>query len=153
MLRWLKGKGAPKPPAAVTFRFAGNPSASERDSRVQEGETREALFDEFARTFCHRPGENFVQEIQRVNAYKLLDWLSPKSGEAESMAFVSLAVDATRMGIRFWEQSGIVGFRLGGEPPRRSVDALSVLAQSVGIPIKLYWETPEGDTRLIEFST
>lgn len=152
MLRWVKGDKVAKA-VVVVFRFTGDPPAADPAlPGVGQDEPIEAIHEEFARTFCHRPGENLVAHLRKAGTTRLLDWLAPEANSAESMAFVRLAVDATRKGMPLWEQTGFHGFRDGGPPPIPTQDALSVLAQTLGKPIKLYYEKPDGATMVLDFA-
>ena len=124
---------------------------------VRDDESPDALYDEFCRTFEHKPSVNFMQFLRETGATRMIDWLRPETDCALPMGFIRLAVDGTRRGFRVWEQPGI-NMRYegrwdhGGLPPQESLDAVSVLAQILEKPIKLYYSEREGgDLMVMEF--
>src|SRR5437870_10244057 len=70
---------------------------------VREEEGIEALYEEFCRTFCHRPGVNFMDFRRAEGVTRMIDWLRPETPCALPKGFIRLAVDATRKGHKFWE--------------------------------------------------
>src|SRR5688572_12058798 len=112
---------------------------------VRDDESLEALYDEFCRTFCHKPGVNFMKFMKDEGVTHLIDWLRPETPCALPKGFIRLAVDATRKGYKFWEQPGVNMMyegnwtEGGGLPPKESLDAVSVMAQILEKPIKLYY--------------
>jgi hypothetical protein len=132
--------------------FGGTPASTQG---VRAEESIEALHEEFCRTFCHRPGVNFMAILQADGATRLIEWLQPSTPCALPKGFVRLAVDGTRRGIKFWEQPGITmvyegNWSNGGLPPQESQDALSVLAQILGKPIKLYYQQQENGPQMVK---
>ncbi len=126
---------------------------------VREDEIIEALHDEFCRTFCHRPGVNFMQFLKDERVTNMIAWLRPETACALPKGFIRLAVDSTRKGYKIWEQPGINlvydgnWTESGGLPPQESLDALSVLAQILQKPIKLHYTQSEGgELMLMEFA-
>lgn len=79
-----------------------------------------------------------MEFIRGENIPPLEKWLHWKSNNAESMAFLTLMVDATRKGTKIWEQTGIKAFHEGGRPPQISIDALATLTQIMEIHIELF---------------
>ena len=124
---------------------------------AQDDERLDALYEEFCRTFQHKPGVNFMNFLRQEDVTALIDWLRPNGACALPAGFIRLAVDSTRKGYRVWEQPGINmmyegRWDHGGLPLRESLDALSVLAQVLEKPIKLtYTQTEGGDVLQIEF--
>jgi hypothetical protein len=124
---------------------------------VGEAERLEDLFEEFCRTFQHKPGENFVDHLRSTGADRMIAWLHPSTECALPKGFVRLAVDSTRKGYKVWELPGISmayegRWDHGGLPPEESLEALSVLAQIIEKPIKLYYtEKQGGDPMVLRF--
>ena len=125
---------------------------------VRDDESIEALYEEFCRTFCHRPGVNFIQYLRDQGVTRMIEWLRPETPCALPRDFIRLAVDATRKGDKTWEQPGVNMMYLdnwsdgGGLPTQESRDALSALAQILEKPIKLYYtQTEGGELMLMEF--
>lgn len=126
---------------------------------VRPEENLDDVFVEFQRTFCHRPGVNFVEFLQANGVTRLLEWLSPRSDCPIPKSFIRLSVDATRRGYRVWENRQPLvmnyegNYSQGGLPAQESLDALSVLAQVLELPIRLYYrENPEAPLLVREFA-
>jgi hypothetical protein len=129
------------------------------DAGVRDDERLEDLYEEFCRTFQHRPGENFMECLRATDTAKMIEWLRPETPCAIPKGFIRLAVDATRKGYRLWEQPGLSMYYEGnwtaggGLPPQESQEGLSVLARLLKLPIKLYYtETQGGDTMVTEYT-
>jgi len=124
---------------------------------VRSDERMEDLYEEFCRTFCHRPGVNFMDHLNEEGVTRLIDWLHWDTSDPVPKSFIRLAVDATRGGHKIWEKKGLSmyyegGWDQGGRPGQESRDALSVLAQVLGKPIKLYYrEKPDSSDMVMEF--
>src|SRR5262249_30054197 len=141
--------------------FGKSPQAGSGPASAAEGvrpdESLDDLYAEFCRTFCIRPGVNLMDYLRAEGVTRLIDWLRPSTPCALPKGFIRLGVDATRKGYKVWEQPGINmlyegNWDQGGLPPRESRDALSVLAQVLGKPIKLYYrEKPDGPNMVMEF--
>jgi len=139
-------------------RFGKSPPAEGGAAGVRPEEDLDDLYAEFRRTFCHRPGVNFMDFLKAEGVTRMIDWLRPDNPCALPKGFIRLAVDATRKGHKFWEVRQPIymnyegNWDQGGLPGRESLDALSVLAQILGLPIKLYYrEKPEGELMVMEF--
>lgn len=131
---------------------------AEEKAGLRDDESLDALYEEFCRTFQHRPGENFMEYLHATDATKMIAWLQPETPCALPKGFIRLAVDTTRKGYRIWEQPGLSMYYEGnwtaggGLPPEESQEALSVLAQMLNLKIKLYYtETQGGETMVMEF--
>jgi hypothetical protein len=132
---------------------AGPPAAG-----VRPEESIDDLYAEFCRTFCHRPGVNFMDFLKAEGITRMIDWLRPTTPCAVPKGFIRLAVDSTRKGSNVWGTSDPIVMNYegnwdhGGLPGRESLDALSVLAQILGKPIKLYYrEKQNGGGMVAEF--
>ena len=83
-----------------------------------------------------------------------LDWRNP---DPFPKAFIRLALASLERGENFWDQTGVSMFyenrRPGrGEPPREDQEAISVLAQIVRKPFKVYYHLePDGDLMVMEY--
>jgi hypothetical protein len=138
--------------------FAPTPHSEEPTAGVRPDESLEALHAEFCRTFCHQPDVKFMDFLRSAGVTRLIDWLRSDTTDPLPKSFIRLAVDATRKGHRIWEKQGLSMFYEGnwtegsGLPGQESLDALSVLAQVLGKPIKLYYkEKPDGPHMVMEF--
>ena len=125
---------------------------------VMPDESIDDLYEEFCRTFHFRPGVNFMDFLKAEGLTRMIEWLHPSTPCALPKGFIRLAVDATRKGSTFWERRGISMYYEGnwtpggGLPPQESRDALSVLAQIIEKPIKLYYtEKQDGPMMVMEF--
>ena len=138
--------------------LGAQPQADAAVSAVRPEESRDDLYTEFRRTFRHRPGVNFVEFLNAEGITRMIDWLQPSNPCAVPHAFVQLAVDATRNGKKLWEIREPIcinyeGNRNNGGPPSQdTLDALSVLAQILDKPVKLYYpEKSGGQLMVMEF--
>jgi hypothetical protein len=138
--------------------FGKSPQARGGAAGVRPDESLDDLYAEFCRTFCHRPGVNFMDFLKAEGVTRMIDWLRPDSPCALPKGFIRLAVDATRKGYKVWEVREPIymnyegNWDQGGLPGRESLDALSVLAQILGKPIKLYYrEKPDGELMVMDF--
>ena len=125
---------------------------------VRDDENLPVLHAEFCRTFQHKPGVNFMEFLEREGVTRMIEWLRPETACAIPKGFVRLAVNSVRKGFNVWEMEGISmayegnWTEGGGLPPQESLDALSVLAQILEKPIKLYYtEFDGGSQMMIEF--
>jgi hypothetical protein len=114
----------------------------------------EPLHTEFCQTFCHQPGVNFSDFLRREKVTRLIDWLDWKTGDPIAQSFIRQAVECTRRGENFGDKPGISllfegNYDRGGKPNQASQDALSVLAQVLGKPVKLYYHDKPGGTPLV----
>ena len=122
---------------------------------VQPDESLDDLYEEFCRTFCHKPGVNFMQYLREKNATRMIAWLHPSTPCALPKSFIRLFVGTTRAGQNLWEKPGVTmayngnWTAGGGLPPQESQDALSVLAQMWEKPIKLYYTETEGGPTMV----
>ena len=123
---------------------------------VRDDESLADLHSEFCRTFEHKPGVNFMEFLEREGVTRMIEWLRPETPCAIPKGFVRLAVDSLRKGYNLWESDGVsmayegnwtAG---GGLPPQESQDALSVLAQILEKPIKLYYTEFEGGPQMLK---
>jgi hypothetical protein len=125
---------------------APSPAAAERNAN---DENIDALYEEFCRTFCHRPEVNFVDFLKAEGATRMIAWLRPATPCALPKGFIRLAVNATRKGENVRDMPGISmlyegNWDHGGLPMQESLAAVSVLAQMLGKPIKIFYRTKPG---------
>lgn len=122
-----------------------------------EGEQAKADYEAFCATFCVRPGTNFVDFLKAQGVSRLIDWLHWHTPEAEPKAFVRLMLEMQKQGKNIWDQPGISmlhegRWSQGGGPSQFSRDALSVLAQILEKPIKVYYrKIPSDPLMVMEF--
>jgi hypothetical protein len=103
----------------------------------------------FCANFCFKPGVNLADFLKNEGVTRMIDWLDPRSMYPEPKAIIRLALDTLRRGENFWDQSGICMFVKGsrsdhGGPSQESQDAISVLCQITGMPIKVYYHDQPG---------
>ena len=124
------------------------------ETRVVAGalgdERTQAEYDTFCASFCHKPGVRFTEFLKQERVDKLLEWLDPQNDEPEPKAFVRLAVATMERGENFWDLPGLSmllegRWSAGGGPSEFSDHALSVLAQIVEKPIKVYYREQPGE--------
>jgi hypothetical protein len=122
-----------------------------------EGEQAKPDYETFCATFCFRPGKNFIDFLKTEGVTRMLEWLQWTTPEAEPKAFIRLMLELQKQGKNIWDQPGISMFvdgrwSQGGGPSRFSQDALSVLAQILERPIKVYFnKTPNDPLKVLEF--
>jgi hypothetical protein len=85
---------------------------------------------------------------------RLADWLHWSTPEAEPKAIIRLVLELMRRGQNFWDQPGISLYvdgrwSAGGGPSKESQDALSVLAQVLEKPIKVYFRKKPAEPILV----
>jgi len=137
--------------------FGRTPPSEAAAQGVRPDETLEALHAEFCRTFCHRPHVNFMDLLRRQGVSRLIDWLQWQTADPLAQSFIRLAVDGTRRGHKIWEKQGLSmlfegNWDRGGLPGQESREALAVLAQVLGKPLKLYYrERSDGPDLVLEF--
>ncbi len=126
---------------------------------VGADESLDDLYEEFCRTFYARPGVLLMDLLRQEGVTRMIEWLRPDSDCAIPKGLIRLGVDSARKGYKVWEQPGIsMAYegnwdQGGGLPPQESRDALSVLAQILRVPIKLYYHEREGGPLMVmEFS-
>jgi len=141
--------------ASFTHRIEGGPGGQ---SATFGEDTVEAEFEEFRRTFCHRPGENFWDFLEKEGVTNLQKWLRPDCPNPEPKAIIRLLLDMQKRGENLWDQTGVSIFHMGrwseagGEPTTFSQEALSVLTQIWGKPIELFYEPePDGQIMVMKF--
>jgi hypothetical protein len=138
-----------------------NPSASAQfTDRINAGEPKgvayahgeENLEEEhrqFCESFCFKPGVRLMDFLKQEGITRMVDWLDWRSPYPEPKAIIRLALDMIQRGENFWDQAGICMFVTGaranrGEPAQESQDAISVLSQITGKPIKVYYHDQPG---------
>jgi hypothetical protein len=140
--------------ACFTGRVKEGPKGA---SSALEGEAGQAAYEEFARTFCLRPGTNFVDFLDQEGVTALKMWLDPRTSSPEARAFIALVLEMQRRGENLWDPEGISIFRQGaeghgGRPGREEEEALSVLAQVIAKPVQVYYRpTPGADFHVLKF--
>jgi hypothetical protein len=138
--------------------FGNSPPAPAAPAAAPPLEDIGAVHAEFCRTFCHRPGVNFMDFLQAEGVTRMIDWLRPETPCAVPRGFVRWAVNITRQGEHVWDKSGVSllyegNAEQGGLPPQESLDALSVLAQILGKPVKLFHRPrPAADLMVMEYA-
>jgi len=139
------------------FGSASPPSGARGASARAQDTIDDALFEEFCRTFCYRPGVNFMDFLKAEGVTRMIEWLRPATTCALTKAFIRLAVDATRKGQNIWEMPGLSMLYEGywdpeSLPGRDSLDAMSVLAQILAKPIKVFYrEKVDGELMVMKF--
>lgn len=134
--------------------FGARRSTSGQDINAADAD---ALYDEFCRTFRDQRGLKFVETWKAEGHHQLLSWLRPATPCAVPRTFVKLIVDATRRGVRLWDQPSIAMMYVGdsdngGLPPQASLDALAKLTQVLAKPIKLFYRPkPDGEVMVMEW--
>jgi hypothetical protein len=122
-----------------------------------EGEHAKPDYEAFCVNFCFRPGTKLMDFLEAEGATRLRTWLHWSTPEAEPKAFIRLMLELMRREQPIWDQPGISLFldgrwSEGGGPSRESQDALSVLAQILQKPIKVYYrQKPRDPIMVIEF--
>ena len=165
LFRSLFGKHATMPGTSVAAPPLNderdrNPVASMRFTDIEDGpqgvaaahndEAARREYDAFCAQFCFQPGRNFREFLEAEKVTRLIAWLEPQSGEPEPRAFIRLILDMIGRGQNVWDQPGISmlvegRWSQGGGSSQESRDAISVLSQILGMPIKVYFrETPDG---------
>jgi hypothetical protein len=119
-----------------------------------EGEQAKADHETFSATFCVRPGTNFIEFLKAEGATRMLEWLQWCTPEAEPKAFIRLMLGMQKQGKNIWDQPGISmlhegRWSQGGGPSHFSRDALSVLAQILEKPIKVYYRKKPSDPLMV----
>jgi hypothetical protein len=95
--------------------------------------------------------------LEAQGVTRLVNWLHWSTPEAEPKAFIRLMLQLVRRGQQIWDQPGIRVFvdgrwSQGGGPSRESQAALSVLAQVLEKPIKVYYRRkPRDPIMVMEF--
>jgi hypothetical protein len=105
----------------------------------------EDLYEEFCRTFCFRPGVNFMDYLKAEGHTDLIKWFHWTTPEPEPKAIIRLMVATTRAGQHVWDKKGLSLFHdgswdRGGGPSDYTKDALSVLAKVLVKPIKVGYQ-------------
>ncbi len=105
-------------------------------------------FEEFKDTFYLNPEARFFDVLKEGRHTKLLLWLDPSNGFSESQAFILLANEVTRRGVKIWEQTGITMNLDEGngssEISEFSRKSLGELATFLGFPITVYYRESIG---------
>ncbi len=128
----------------VTAGFAGRVTDQPGPMAVaHEGEATEAEWVEFRQRFCFQPEKYLLAFLRAEGVTRLEEWLHWSNPDPFPKAFIRLALETMRRGENFWEQPGVVLFwSQPGEPRQENQDALSVLAQVLEQPIKVYYHPP-----------
>jgi hypothetical protein len=121
---------------------------------ANEGEQAKSDYEAFADAFCLRPGVKLMDFLDAEGVIKLKAWLHWSTLEAEPKAFIRLALDLLRRGQSLGDQPGISFFvdgrwSQGGGPSQPSQDALSVLAQVLQKPIKVFFRKKPAEPILV----
>jgi hypothetical protein len=132
-------------------------SGQQSAQSVGPDEKIEDLYDEFCRTFCFRPGVNFMDYLKAEGHTDLIQWFHWTTPEPEPKAIIRLVVATTRLGQNIWDKKGFSLYHdgswdRGGGPSDYTKDALSVLAKVLGKPITVgYTVIQDGPIMLIKF--
>jgi hypothetical protein len=124
---------------------------------AHEGEQAKPDYDVFCAKFCFRPHTKFMDFLEAEGVTRLKAWFHWSTPEAEPNAIIRLLVELMRQGVNIWEQPGISlyldgGWSRGGGPSSDSQAALSVLAQILEKPIKVYYrQKPNEPIMVTEF--
>jgi hypothetical protein len=122
-----------------------------------EGEHAKPDYDAFCAGFCFRPGAKLMDFLEANKVEQLSAWLHWSTPEAEPKAFIRLMLELMRRGHNIWDQPGISVFvdgrwSVGGGSSSASQDALSILAQILEKPIKVYFrQKPGAPIMFVEF--
>jgi hypothetical protein len=121
---------------------------------ADEGEQAKPDYEAFCADFCFRPGTKLMDFLEVEGVTRLQAWLHWSTPEAEPKAFIRLMLELVRRGQNIWDQPGISLFvdgrwSQGGGPSGESQDALSVLAQILAKPIKVYYRQKPGDPMMV----
>src|SRR5947209_809489 len=141
-----------------TSASAGAGSSGQQSGHsVAPDEKIEDLYEEFSRTFCFRPGMNFMDYLKAEGHTDLIQWFHWSTQEPEPKAIIRLVVATTRLGQNIWDKQGFSLYHdgswdRGGGPSDYTKNALSVLAKVLGKPITVYYtEKQDGPILLIKF--
>jgi hypothetical protein len=137
-------------PVAVAGILGAGDGSPRGTGSAREGQLAKPDYDAFRATFCCRPGRKLADVLEAEGVTRLTAWLHWGTPEPEPKAFIRLMLELMRRGESIWDQSGISLYvegrwSQGGGPSRESQDALSVLAQILAKPIKVYYEKRPGD--------
>jgi hypothetical protein len=144
------------PGAAASISGAAN-DGPRGVASAREGEHAKPDYETFCAQFCFRPDTRLVAFLEAQGVTRLLAWLHWSTPEAEPKAFIRLMLELLRRGQQIWDQPGISLFvdgrwSQGGGPSSESQAALSVLAQVLEKPIKVYYrQKPRDPIMVIEF--
>lgn len=127
-------------------RLSGNSLPTEPASEEEVEAKRE--YETFCATFEFKPGTNLMKFVEANGITGLKRWLHWSNPEAEPRAFIRLALESARQGERLWEKPGISMY-LSEKPSRENQAAISVLAQVLEKPIKLYFRAPSDNSMAV----
>lgn len=139
----LLGRSGNNPPSAVA-----NEQPLGVASAHESGEDVQREYEEFCQTFYFLLGERLIDFLVTNKVDRLSAWFHPSTPEPEPKCFIRFANDATRKGVQVWQQPGLSLYLegrwdQGGGPSQYSRDCLSVLAQILGMPIKVFYRPTE----------
>jgi hypothetical protein len=147
----LGGAGQSSPPAGAS------PGGQQSGHGVSPDERIEDLYEEFCKTFCFRPGVNFMDYLKAEGHTDLIQWFHWTTPEPEPKGIIRLVVATTRLGHNIWDKKGLMIYHegnwdRGGGPTDDSKQALSVLAKILGKRITVgYRDKPDGPILAIKF--
>jgi hypothetical protein len=130
----------------ATAKFMGVTHSPVAAAGAFEGPAFQRECDEFFASFCHRPGEKLIQYIEANQDDRLRSWLDWQCPEPEPKAFIRLMLTMIRSGGAIWDQPGVTFYfqgrwSQGGGPGQQSQECLSVIAQLIGKPISVVYDT------------
>jgi hypothetical protein len=123
-----------------------------------EGEEAKPDYQAFADTFHVWPGVKMMDFLDAEKVTRLKAWLHWSTPEAEPKAFIRLMLELMRRGVDLRDQPGLSLYvdgrwSQGGGPSQESQDALSVLAQVLQKPIKVFFrKKPSEPILVMEFN-
>ena len=144
------------PAAAVSITGAAN-EGPKGVASAHEGEQAKSDFDVFCTSFYIRPDTKLMDFLEAEGVTRLKSWFHWSTPEPEPKAIIRLMLELMRQGVKIWEQPGLSLFldgrwSQGGGPSSESQAALSVLAQILEKPIKVYYrQKPAEPIMVTEF--
>jgi hypothetical protein len=150
------GRAEPEIRPCASARFTECPDGPRGTAAGDEGDTGRLEYEEFSALFCHQPGRNFMELLRSKQVSAIEAWLHWTRSPPEAKAFIRLMLEMRRRDQEIWQQPGISIFVddwcQRGEGSGESAAALSVLAQILEQPIKLYYqENPDTPMMVLRF--
>jgi hypothetical protein len=144
------------PVAVVSIMGAAN-EGPKGVASAHEGEQAKSDFDRFYASFYFRSETKLMDFLEAEGVTRLKSWFHWSTPDAEPKAIMRLMLELTRQGMNIWDQPGISLYldgrwSQGGGPSSESQAALSVLAQILEKPIKVYYrQKPSEPIMVAEF--
>lgn len=142
--KFLPSSAAPAKPVSV--------APSKQDAGKAQLEQDKQDYETFVAKFEIRQGQTLMKFLQTNNLSPLIQWLHWMSPHPEARAFVRTELAALKQGNPVWFQP-VIGITVEtGAPTVKSHQALEMLAQVLGKPIRLkYRPQPGADHKVLEF--